>query len=172
MTSLAGRSRPAVNRSMFSGSSAIVPLGATGTPTSVELTTSPASCARSGPPLRAQQVVHLLLLAHDHVLEPVLDGLRGRLAPGRLDRRLERLERLALLVDAGLDIVILDSSQGNSVYQIEMVQWIKATYPRLEVIAGNVVTREQAASLAAASEKGLSFVPRLLRGPVVKVLFR
>ena len=64
-------------------------------------------------------------------------------------------DRLASLAEAGLDIVVIDSSQGNSVFQVEMIQWIKKTYPSLEIIAGNVVTREQAATLIAAGADGL-----------------
>ena len=56
-------------------------------------------------------------------------------------------ERVAALAAAGVDAIIIDSSQGDSVFQHEMIKWIKKEHPNIEVVAGNVVTKQQAKNL-------------------------
>jgi len=63
--------------------------------------------------------------------------------------------RAAALVKAGVDVIVVDSSQGDSTYQLDMVRHLKATHPHVDVIAGNVVIPNQALHLIAAGCDGL-----------------
>jgi len=67
----------------------------------------------------------------------------------------ESKERLAALNEAGVDVVIIDSAQGNSIYQIEMIKYIKKNYPNIDIIGGNVVTEEQCEMLIKAGADAL-----------------
>ena len=69
--------------------------------------------------------------------------------------RKEDRERLAALVEAGADVVVVDSAQGDSSFQIEFIKFIKSNYPDVDVLAGNVVTQKQAAHLIEAGADGV-----------------
>ena len=57
------------------------------------------------------------------------------------------LDRVKALVEAGVDVVALDSAHGHSMNIINKVKEIKAAYPDLQVIAGNIATAEAAKAL-------------------------
>ena len=57
------------------------------------------------------------------------------------------LERVAALVEAQVDVIVLDSAHGHSANVIHCVKMIKEKYPDLQVIAGNVATGEATRAL-------------------------
>jgi IMP dehydrogenase len=59
----------------------------------------------------------------------------------------EHLERVEALVAARVDVVVVDTAHGHSRGVMEQVRRIKARFPDLEVVAGNVATREGAQAL-------------------------
>ncbi|HSQ00636.1 MAG TPA: IMP dehydrogenase [Candidatus Dormibacteraeota bacterium] len=78
--------------------------------------------------------------------------LRVAGAIGTGDDRRERSERL---VAAGADVLIIDTAHGHSGNVIDTVREIKAAFPDVDLVAGNVATAEGARALAEAGADGL-----------------
>ena len=59
----------------------------------------------------------------------------------------DTMDRVKALVEAGVDVITVDSAHGHSKNVIETVKKIKKTYPNLDLVAGNIVTKEAAEEL-------------------------
>jgi IMP dehydrogenase len=56
-------------------------------------------------------------------------------------------KRIPALIDAGADVIVVDSAHGHSRGVIDTVQWIRQEFPNCQIIAGNVATEEGTAAL-------------------------
>ncbi len=59
-------------------------------------------------------------------------------------------ERVSALVEAGVDVIVVDTAHGHSRRVLDRISWIKQRYPDLQVIGGNVATADGARALAEA----------------------
>ncbi|OOQ59445.1 IMP dehydrogenase [Mucilaginibacter pedocola] len=60
----------------------------------------------------------------------------------------DNIDRVTALYNAGVDVVTVDTAHGHSKGVIDMVKAVKALYPTLQVIAGNIATGDAAIALA------------------------
>ena len=56
-------------------------------------------------------------------------------------------ERVSLLIDAGVDVLIVDTAHGHSQGVLDRVRWIKRSFPLAQVIGGNIATGDAAKAL-------------------------
>ncbi len=62
----------------------------------------------------------------------------------------ETEERVIALVEAGVDVIVVDTAHGHSRGVIERVKWVKQHYPDIQVVGGNIATGDAALALAEA----------------------
>ena len=56
-------------------------------------------------------------------------------------------DRVEALIDAGVDVIVVDTAHGHSAGVLRRVKWIKKSYPRTQVIGGNIATAAAAKAL-------------------------
>ncbi|MDP2806323.1 MAG: IMP dehydrogenase [Gallionellaceae bacterium] len=56
-------------------------------------------------------------------------------------------ERVILLAEAGVDVIVVDTAHGHSQGVLDRVQWVKKNFPKIEVIGGNIATGAAALAL-------------------------
>ena len=64
-------------------------------------------------------------------------------------------ERIEALINAGVDVLVVDTAHGHSQGVLDMVAWIKKHFPDCQVIGGNVATAEGALALVDAGADGV-----------------
>jgi len=57
-------------------------------------------------------------------------------------------ERVALLAEAGVDVIVVDTAHGHSQGVLSRVKWVKDNFPLIQVIGGNIATASAALALA------------------------
>ena len=64
-------------------------------------------------------------------------------------------ERIAALVEAGVDVVVVDTAHGHTLGVLDRIRWVKQQFPDVQVIGGNVTTAEGALALVEAGSDGV-----------------
>lgn len=121
--------------------------------------------------LKQYKIEKLLVCSEDNTLKGLItykDILKVKAHPNSSKDQYGRLlvgaalgvnatlfERIDALMAVGVDVVCLDTAHGHSEGVLKSIREIKAKYPKLELIAGNVATKEGAQALIDAGVDGV-----------------
>lgn len=83
------------------------------------------------------------------------DAKKNLMVGAAISTKPEDRDRMDALAEAGVSAVVIDSAQGDSSFQHEMIGYIKKKHPEVQVIGGNVVTERQAEALIKAGADSL-----------------
>jgi len=67
----------------------------------------------------------------------------------------DTLERVTALVDANVDVIVVDTAHGHTRGVLDRISWVKQQFPDVQVIGGNVTTAEGALALVEAGADGV-----------------
>ncbi len=81
---------------------------------------------------------------HPHACKDRLGRLRVGAAIGVGEGTEERAE---LLIDAGADVIVVDTAHGHAQGVLDRVRWVKKKYPKVQIVGGNIATAEAAKAL-------------------------
>jgi IMP dehydrogenase len=99
--------------------------------------------------LRGLITVKDILKSHEHPLAS--KDKQGKLLVGAaVGVGADNDERIELLVAAGVDVLVVDTAHGHSEGVLERIKWIKARYPGVDIIGGNIATAAAARALVEA----------------------
>ena len=64
-------------------------------------------------------------------------------------------ERAELLVEAGVDLIVVDTAHGHSQNVLDRIQWVKKNFPQVDVVGGNIATADAARALVGHGADGV-----------------
>lgn len=100
-------------------------------------------------------VIHKNMTAPEQAREVAAVKAEGLMVAAGVGITADILDRVTLLVDAGVDAIVLDSAHGHSKGVIDALKAIKGAFPGVDVVVGNIATAKAAKDLIAAGADGL-----------------
>lgn len=100
-------------------------------------------------------IIHRSLSIENQVAEVKKVKAKKLLAGAAIGTMKGYEKRVKALVDANVDVIVIDTAHGYTKFVLDVLKHIKKSYPKLEVIAGSIATSDAAEALIKAGADGL-----------------